>query len=112
MGSNAAADASDILKGSGLTKWQEGVRAEFVANHDALHEQAARLERGFKQRAKKWALGLDARYLTLKVCRPIRHAADLQMESARAMVVSHTNYLATVGSEKGKAGAGAFDETQ
>lgn len=110
---NPANDFSGILTATGFTAYIEKCRRHQMAQRDALLEAAAVLRRGIEKTGKWYLGGLDAKWAARKITRPIRHAAYLHEEAAKALSSSHAVYLGTFGSAaKMKKDAASFDPTR
>jgi hypothetical protein len=77
------AEAQDeILKGTGLLQWLEGIRAHAVIGHDAIVVGADTVHLGIRK-ASKWPFGVDRLVVARRMRKLILHLAELQMEEAR-----------------------------
>lgn len=104
-----------ILSATGLQAYLEASRRELMTDYDSLHEAAVRIRKGIEKSGagRWWAAGLDLKWAARKITRPMEHAADLQQEAAKALLVSWEIYLGTLGApQNGKVGAGTFDPTK
>ena len=111
MATHPAQDISGVLTATGLHTYINGVRAHLMRGYDGMHEASAVLRRGIERSGggQWWAMGVDLRWAARKITRPIDHAADLQMEAAKALCTSWELYVGQFGAMSQKAGAGTFD---
>jgi hypothetical protein len=109
-----AKNVGAILTGSGFHAYIEACRAFEMVQHDALHAAASILEHGIRKYAKgrKGMLGVDVKLAASKIVRPIRHAANMHAQAAKALSTSWLNYQKTLGVPDRKTPAGAFDPTK
>lgn len=105
-----AHDYSGIAKGSGFKAYIEKNRAMYMAQHDALLAAASHLEKLIQTKGRWWLRNLDAKFMARKITKPMRHAAALSEEAARALSSSWALYLGAFSVEKPK--TGDFDPTK
>lgn len=98
-GRNPATDLSDILTGSGLRKYLEACRKDDMEAYDALMEAAAQLRTAIVRAGggNKMLFGADVRVIARKITRPIRHAAELHLQAAKANGTAWAVYMQTLG---------------
>lgn len=114
-GSNGhpARDVSGILRATGLEAYLRKCAQHDVAAHDALHEAATLLRRGIERSGKRWLMGLDVKWKAYQVTRPLRHAGDMHLESAKAYHVCLALYRgAFAEAARSRVLAGEFDPTK
>jgi hypothetical protein len=81
-----ATNTAGILTGSGLIRYLEGCRKHEMEAYDSLHAAAGEIAVGIRRAGGRWwAAGVDVRLLARRLTRPIRHAADLHLEAAKAL---------------------------
>lgn len=108
-----ATDMSGMLSGTGLTAYLHKCAKHEVGAHDAYHEAAALLRRGIEKSGKKWLMGMDVKWKAYQITRPLRHMADLHLESAKAAYVCLALYRgAFAEAARQRSGAGEFDPTK
>jgi hypothetical protein len=106
-----ARDIDGILKGSVFLAYLAKCAAHDVSAYDALHEAATTIRKGIEKSGKRWAFGFDVKWKAHQITRPLRHAADLHLESAKAYHVTRALFLGAF-AEAGKPKAGEFDPTK
>lgn len=108
-----AGDLGDILTGSGYLAWLDARVKEHLARADIIEEVAVVVANGIKKAGKRWLKGADTYFVARRVTRPIKHAAGLEYECAKAFSLARALYRgAFAEATTQRAGAREFDPTK
>jgi hypothetical protein len=100
-----ATNTAGVLTGSGFIKYLEGCRRHEMEAYDAIHAAAGEVAAGIRRAGgRKWAVGIDTRLLARRLTRPMRHAADLHLEAAKALNVAAMIFNASLAPQTGSRG--------
>ena len=87
----------EIWTKSGLQRFAEGGRKQFLGAHDQLLVTADELEQALRTLPGHAGLfGVDTRHVARRVVKPLRHAAGLSYETAIAIQSTWTAYMRLV----------------
>ena len=87
-------------------------RKAHAAGHDGYHEAAAILKDGFVRYGNRWVFGLDMKVPAARITKLIKHAGDLEAESATSLSAAYALYLNTIAMRMDKSDRKAFDPTK
>ncbi len=100
----------DILSGSGYVKWCRDQIKYHLTGYDAKMEAAAIVQRGIERSGRRWLVGLDVKWTARRCVRPVKHAAALEWEAAKALSLALQLYQgAFAEATTERASAGEFD---
>lgn len=110
-GLGPASDYTGILTGTGYTSYVERNRRHLMQQADALRDAAAALRDGIREGGKRYFVGIDVKWQTRKICKPMEHAAECLEQAAKAMGASQQGYREVFGSVV-RTAAKVFDPTK
>jgi hypothetical protein len=110
-----AQEQADIYTGKGWLAYLERCRKHDMEAYDALHSAAAEIQASIRRAGGRawWTMGVDARVLARRMTRPVRHAADLHLESAKSYKTAARIFKESLSPSSAKqAGHKQFDPTK
>lgn len=108
-----AGDLGDILTGSGYLAWLDARIKEHLRRADIYEEAGTIVENGIRKAGKRWLMGADTYFTARRCTRPLKHAAGLEYEGAKALSLARALYRgAFADATTERASAGEFDPTQ